>query len=242
MKDFLRKQFAPESLRLDLKALGEGMGSFSGYGAVYGNVDRDEEVILPGAFAASLDSFVRDGFIGVAHDWDDSVATIKSASEDSYGLLIDCEFHGDSESQAQRQKMLERLERGKTVGLSVGFRVLEWGYDEEKEVRTIIRGDLYEVSIVTVPANPLAVVGAAKGANGELTERGLEHILRDAGIGRGLRRNIISHGLKAALRDAGSNGETIDDQPGETPDDNELYTRAELILAESGLALAGFGS
>ena len=156
-----RKTWGPDLLKL--KAVGDaGPGTFEGYGAVYGNIDRDNEIIAKGAFADSLAAFVRDGFIAKAHKWEEGIATIDEAREDEYGLFIRCTFHGDEDSQETRVKTMERIQRGKSVGLSVGFMPEAWEWDDEKGIRTITRATLYEVSIVTVPCNPMAQVIAAK--------------------------------------------------------------------------------
>lgn len=200
--DAMRLRWEPESTRAKAGP-SEGSGGFVGYGAVYGNVDRDEEIIAPGAFADSLPAFIRDGFIGEAHNWQRPVAWIDDAQEDAYGLLIAASFHSDPNSQAVRTYTNERLGKGKSVGLSVGFRMLEWTYDEEVDRLTITRGELFEVSIVTVPANPLAGIMSGKGWRGEAlsesikTIRDFEGFLRDAGYSQAAATAIASRGFKA---------------------------------------------
>lgn len=177
-------------------------GSFEGYGAVYGNVDRDNEIIAPGAFAESLPAFIRDGFIACAHEWDEGIATVTEAYEDTYGLYIKCQFHGDSDSQNSRIKTMERIERGKSVGLSVGFMPEEWSWNEETMVRTITKATLYEVSIVTVPCNPLAQVVSAKSAGTvPATVREFEKFLRDAGFPKEKACAIASKGFACGMQD-----------------------------------------
>ena len=65
-------------------------------------------------------------------------------------------------------------------GLSIGFVPLEWEFEtrEDKQVRIIKKVDLWEVSLVTFPANPNSLVDEVK------TVRGLERFLRDAGMSR----------------------------------------------------------
>jgi phage head maturation protease len=58
--------------------------------------------------------------------------------------------------------MRERLERGKQVAMSIGFNVVDDEYDTKAGVRQLKELDLYEVSIVTVPANPLAHIASVK--------------------------------------------------------------------------------
>jgi hypothetical protein len=40
---------------------GSGAGSFKGYAARFLNIDRDGDIILPGAFSGSIQTFIDDG-------------------------------------------------------------------------------------------------------------------------------------------------------------------------------------
>lgn len=156
--------------RADIKLFdGEGgAGGFIGYGSTFSNRDRAGEIVVPGAFRKSLEAFMRDGFIAVGHDWAAlPVATIKTAAEDEMGLRLEAEFHGTARAQEARQTVRERIERGKSVGLSIGYRVLD--AEDTEDGRLLKEIELHEVSLVTVPCNALAAVtGIKTGA-----ERGL---------------------------------------------------------------------
>jgi HK97 family phage prohead protease len=157
-----------------------GTGYLEGYGSVTGNIDRDGEIIAPGAFKSSVEAFVRDGFVPVGHDWGGlPVATIEDAREDEKGLWVKARFHSTDEAQAARTIVAERLARGKSVGLSIGFRVVDSERDDEGR-RVIKSAELYEVSIVTVPANPLAMVTGAKGGIGMPFSEQLDALLAAA--------------------------------------------------------------
>lgn len=156
--------------RFDLKLLEDSPhGGFNGYVSVFGNEDSYGDIIEPGAFKETIQDFIKDGFIAVGHDWGGlPVATVVEAYEDDYGLFMRCEFHSTEAAQSARTVVRERMARGKTVGLSIGYEVKEyaiikpedgsWGYK-----RRLIKIKLYEGSIVTVPANALAGVTDAKG-------------------------------------------------------------------------------
>lgn len=141
----------------DLKLYEEedGSGYFTGYGSTFGNFDRVKEAVVKGAFKNTLDSFKQDGFIAVGHDWGAlPVATVGEAYEDDKGLFIKGEFHSTPEAQAARAVVKERLERGKSVGLSIGYDVKD---QEHTRNGTLLKElELFEVSIVTVPCNALA--------------------------------------------------------------------------------------
>lgn len=138
----------------------EGNGSFSGYASVYGNYDRVNEAVAPGA-VKNIDEFVASGFIAVGHDWSAlPVATIAEAKSDEFGLYIKADFHSTPAAQEARQVLKERVERGKFAGLSIGYEVTD---SEPSDKGRVLKSlNLFEVSIVTVPANPLAGVTGAK--------------------------------------------------------------------------------
>lgn len=157
----------------EFKLSEEGNGAFTGYASVFGVLDRQGEIVMPGAFAKTLADFERDGFITIGHDWDClPLASIKSAREDQKGLWIEAEFHSTPEAQACRTVMRERLARRKSVGLSIGY----WVRDDERtrEGRLLKELALAETSIVTVPANPAAGASSAKatGPQGKATYLG----------------------------------------------------------------------
>jgi len=157
---FKEMQHARVDVR-DIKATNEGGGGFQGYGSVFGNVDLGGDVVVSGAFEKYLASFIKDGFIAVGHDWNDlGCGIIKDAVEDHYGLLINVEYHSDDRSQAVRTKVNERIAAGKSVGLSIGYFVHDWKVEGGKLM--LLEIEVKEVSIVTVPMNPLASITGAK--------------------------------------------------------------------------------
>jgi hypothetical protein len=67
--------------------------------------------------------------------------------------------------------MMERMERGKGVGLSIGFSIKKggasWAMDDDgmhSGIRLLTNLDLFEVAIVNMPANPQTWIDAGKSA------------------------------------------------------------------------------
>ncbi len=100
-----------------------------GGAAVIGSMDQGGDVILPGFFGKDvLDTFLHEGFIAVGHDWGDlPVATPEIAEERGAELYTIGEFHSTDRAQDARTVAKERLDRGKTMGLSIGFGIAEDG-------------------------------------------------------------------------------------------------------------------
>jgi len=171
-----------------------------GAAAVMGNMDRGYDVIYPGAFKRALPEFLKSGFVADTHEWSmgDVVAMPVAAKEVGNTLVVDAEFHSDDRSQAVRTRCVERLERGLTVGLSVGFNIADGGFMEFGSGKDLLKhaetteqdmtlfdasgirkrptycraiteiADLYEFSVVPVPMNPAATATGVKGAGAPL--------------------------------------------------------------------------
>ncbi|MBX3095664.1 MAG: phage major capsid protein [Fimbriimonadaceae bacterium] len=141
-------------------------GVLEGYASVKGILDRAGDEIAPGAYL-NLSALVDEGFGAVGHDATRlPVATIESAREDTHGLRVRMQFHSTPEAQAARTIAQERLARGKAVGLSIGFipRSAERVMRDGRPVRRLTGLEVREVSLVTMPANPLAVATSVKEA------------------------------------------------------------------------------
>jgi HK97 family phage prohead protease len=153
-----------KTLSLAVKAADDAAGWIEVYGAAFGNVDRQGEVISPGAFK-NLDEFAKDGWLAINHDWKAlPVASVAAVSQDEVGLLVRAHWHTTPDAQAARTVVRERKERGKGVKASIGYEVMADRFEDRdgKRVRILDGLKLHEVSIVNLPANPLAEVMAAK--------------------------------------------------------------------------------
>lgn len=96
--------------------------TLSGGASVMGNLDSQDDVIFPGAYAGALDRFRREGFVAVGHDWDDlPIAMPTLAEERGRVLYTEARFHATQAAQDARTVCRERLDAGLSVGLSVGF-------------------------------------------------------------------------------------------------------------------------
>jgi phage head maturation protease len=108
---------------------------------------------------------------------------------------------------AKATEARELLKAGAISGLSIGYMPVKWEYDkdprdsDEKAKRTVRRLkeiDLWEVSLVTFPANDAARVTGVKNL---ATIQDVEESLRDAGYSRSEAKSLISR-IKDLQRDA----------------------------------------
>jgi HK97 family phage prohead protease len=188
----------------DLEVKAAADGTFTGYGSVFGVVDWDNEIVAPGAFAASLaDRKGRPLPILWQHRAEMPIGVYDEVAEDSKGLRVTGRLLVKDVALAREAHAL--LVAKAVSGLSIGYWTRESTFDEKTGVRTLTRLDLEEVSLVTFPSNEAARVDAVKlkMARGSLpTLPEFETFLREAGVSRTKAAAIASGGLKHLLSDS----------------------------------------
>lgn len=173
---------------------GEPVGTFEGYGAVFGNIDMGGDRIEPGAFAAGLLMREREGrglppmykMHGRALGGkDDPVGLWLAMSEDANGLYVKGRLIG-LDTEAGRWTYAQ-MKEGALPGLSIGYKVLPNGAKRGngqpgQPLRAISKAWLIEVSLVDDPMNVLARTYALKSVDYDIaTKREFEEFLRDVG-------------------------------------------------------------
>lgn len=165
---------------LTLKAAGDD-GVIEGYGSVFGVMDAYADIVAAGAFAESLKAHKAAGTMPAMlwqHDSDEPVGVWTEMVEDDKGLLV----RGRLAMGTTRGREASELLKMRAInGLSIGFYSRQWSYDAETDVRTLTAVDLWEVSLVTFPANREARVQSVKSIDDLATLKDCERLLRDAG-------------------------------------------------------------
>lgn len=151
-------------------------GTFSGYGSVFNVVDSYQEIVVPGAFKDSLES--RTPSLLWQHRSGEPIGVYTKLAEDTVGLQVEGRL---ALKTARGAEAYELLKMGAISGLSIGFVTREDSYDKVTGIRTLKKVDLWEVSLVTFPANDAARVSAVKTLDAITTLAQAEAYLRDAG-------------------------------------------------------------
>lgn len=182
-RDFVTKTV--EDVQLDA-------GSGTGMAARYLNLDRNGDMLMPGCFEGCLDAFLRDGTVKLEH-WEPlPIGYPTAAKEVDLGLSVAWKYHDTAQAQDAYKVAKERQDAGKSVGLSVGFRIAKGGYIEFSDTDALIAyvrttrwasmvdedavrnsgrtycwaitkaSELWEFSQVGTPGNPLAVADRIK--------------------------------------------------------------------------------
>ena len=159
-------------------------GTVEGYGSVFGVRDNYDDVIAKGAFIQSLKDHKAAGTMPAMlwqHDADKPIGVWTEMVEDEKGLRIKGQLAMETVKGKEAHALLKM---GALNGLSIGFMSKEWSYDRDTEVRTLTAIDLWEVSLVTFPANEKARVTNVKSADEMATPKDAEKALRDAGFSK----------------------------------------------------------
>lgn len=171
------------SFALQIKAAGDD-GTVEGYGSVFGVRDNYDDVIAKGAFIQSLKDHKAAGTMPAMlwqHDADKPIGVWTEMVEDEKGLRIKGQLAMETVKGKEAHALLKM---GALNGLSIGFMSKEWAYDRDTEVRTLTAIDLWEVSLVTFPANEKARVTNVKSADELQAPKDAEKVLRDAGFSK----------------------------------------------------------
>lgn len=186
---------------LNVKAVNED-GSFEGYGSVFNVMDSYRDIVLPGAFKASLKYHKQEKSSPALlwqHDPDNPIGVWKSMEEDEHGLKMT----GQLALGTQKGKeAYELLKMGAVKGLSIGFSIGEDGekFNEDEKVWELSQINLWETSIVTFPANRAAQITDVR-ADLE-NPREFERQLRDVmGLSQSQAKRLMSGGYSALSRD-----------------------------------------
>lgn len=191
------------SCSLTVKAIGDG-GEIEGYASVFGVLDTWADIIAAGAFAATISAHKSAGTMPAMlwqHDGDDPIGVWTEMTEDANGLKIKGRLCLDTSCGKEAHALLKM---GAINGLSVGFITKAYEYDTESDVRTITEVDLWEVSLVTFPANSKARVTSVKSSNEIQAPKDAERILRDVGFSKADATGFVSRVMRMgeARRDA----------------------------------------
>jgi HK97 family phage prohead protease len=137
-------------------------GTFAGYASLFGKADLGRDMVMPGAFRASL---ARRGAGGVKmlfqHDPAEPIGVWTDIREDGQGLAVRGRL---TTGVARAREVLALMRAGALDGLSIGFRTVRGRTDAKSGVRELLEVDLWEISVVTFPMLPEARVASVKAA------------------------------------------------------------------------------
>lgn len=190
-------------------------GAVTGYGAVFGNVDSYGDVIAKGAFKETLREHKKAGTMpamlmqhggwGIGADDMTPVGIWTAMSEDDNGLVVEGRLALETQRGKEAYALLKMQPRPALDGLSIGYVAKEWavGTKPDEPRRTLKKIELWEVSLVTFPANTEARVEGIKAIDGIQSLKDAESVLREAGFSRAEAVAFIARIKATTQREAG---------------------------------------
>ena len=183
-----------DALAIEAKASGTGLieGLASTYG---GEPDRQGDIVLPGAFRATLAAHKAAGTAPAmlwAHQMERPVGRWLAIDDDPAGLRVKGQFNLKTEAG---REAFEHAKAGDVGAFSIGFIVPEGGREYAGNgCWHLKRIDLAEISLVAAGANPRARVTSVKhiGSKAEAVE-----FLRAAGMAKDAARRFAAGGFPA---------------------------------------------
>jgi len=168
---------------------------FEGHGSVFNNVDLGGDVVAPGAFKRTLAQHKKSGSLPQMfwmHDPSRVPGKWLEMGEDDTGLTV----KGVLADTPLGNEIRTLLSMDAVKGLSIGYSTVDQDFTDDGD-RVLKEVELWEVSVVSLPMNPMAQVAHAKSqlsAIGEYvpTSREFERTLRDVGCSQKVAKRILS--------------------------------------------------
>ena len=172
----------------ELKREPDADGVFEGYASIFGVVDQGMDVVERGAFTKSLGSGRKVKLLW-QHDMAQPIGVWDEIKEDERGLFV----KGRILKDVQKGKEAMALMRAGAIdSMSIGYRTIEAMDEGNGRVRKLMEVELHEVSLVTFPMLPDAVITDVKSIK---TIREFEKALRDAGFSQKEAKAVAADGF-----------------------------------------------
>tara|TARA_R110002153_G_scaffold213295_4_gene365846 strand:+ start:419 stop:1180 length:762 start_codon:yes stop_codon:yes gene_type:complete len=181
----------------------DGQRKFSGYANTFDHLDRAGDITQKGAFTKSIKEHIANGtkpLMLMHHDTSRPVGVWEKLVEDVKGLYVEGRL---TKGVRDADEAYALLKDGALNSMSIGYKVIDDEYDMQKRANLLHEVSLFEISLVSIPANEQSTVMSVK-SDDTVDARALEKTLRDAGLSRREAKAILSKGLSglSSQRDA----------------------------------------
>lgn len=197
-------------LPFEIKSISDS-GEFTGYGSVFGVKDSYSDIVIKGAFTNSLNQWKLKGRLPALlwqHKMDEPIGYYTKMVEDDNGLYLEGQLLIDEDPLAKRAHA--HMKAKSLSGLSIGYVLKDYDYDAEKGAFILKEIDLWEVSVVTFPANDEARIDNVKSIfeSGDIPPpKEIERVLRDVGLSRTQAKAFMYGGYSSLKQRDVSNSE-----------------------------------
>ena len=215
--------FKNVGIPLEIKEIGDEFVQIEGLASTFGNIDRVGDIIAKGAFTNTLEAR-KPKFLN-QHRIDEPIGVIDVAVEVEEGLFIKARMPKANDIV---RNLFPLLKMGALSNFSIGFNIVDSDTTPDG-VRTIKEIELFEVSIVTMPANEDAKITGVKKldtdekiVDAEMAEsigtrKELEQLFKDTGVFTKKARSIIASRFNEII----TRSESVVKKPGRSESVNE---------------------
>lgn len=132
---------------------------FEGYASTYNNVDLGDDMVTEGAFENTLKTKApSDINLLWQHNIDMPLGVYEEIRNDKNGLFVRGKM---PKEHSQVKDVMALMKCGAIKSMSIGYIPTKFDYDD-RGIRLLKEIDLYEISLVTMPMNPKAVITGTK--------------------------------------------------------------------------------
>lgn len=155
-----------KTIQFKTEAFNEEEGIFSGYGAVFGNVDSGGDIIEHGAFTKTLaKGWERVKILALHNDGILPIGRPIELREDENGLYLKAKI---SDTTTGRD-VKTLIKDGVLSELSIGYEPAVFEFDEN-QIRHLKEVELFEISVVTWAMNAQALITDYKSLDSKAAE------------------------------------------------------------------------
>lgn len=204
-------------------------GVIEGYASVFGGVDYYGDTIEPTAYDKVVSAKQMPAMLFGHNSYSVPIGKWLEMSVDDKGLKVKGQLNLEN---TRGKEVYDAIKFGALSGLSVSFSVDEDGYEfkDKKDpwagmnIKSISR--LYEISVVSLPADDSARIDSVKSVDFEAIQsiKDLEDSLRDVGCTRAMAKGFIST-AKRVLANQRDAEKQVDNNA-----ENEVSARLQSIL------------
>lgn len=177
----------------------EDFATFSGFAATFNNIDLQDDIIVRGAFLKTLQSGRKVKLLW-QHNHDEIVGSLLKIEETDEGLVVEGRLNLGTRRGAEA---IALLRAGDLDSMSIGFRVKKDEFDPDTGIRILKELELIEISLVSIPANPLAVVTDVKSIDELEKIADVNIFFKELGLSNKQIKTLISKIKNFSRQDAG---------------------------------------
>lgn len=181
----------------EIKSNGSNYGVIKGYASTFGNVDRGGDIVQRGAFVKTLERFRQEGkqiAMCFQHSMMDIIGGFEPSKmhEDEKGLYVE----GNINLGVERGRDVYALaKQGVLCEMSIGFTLDDYELEPSEDGyinRKLKEINLWEISMVAVPMNPMARITDVKNSEIEsVTIQDINNVLKKDHLDFGERKYLL---------------------------------------------------